>query len=134
MDRSTIMQEAYVAETRLRMDFASIVGPDSLADSAGGAILIIPAMRSGTLPVVQATQGQQALTQLRSDQLVIFYDSQHGGLIRDTGSGMQLKSLTPHRSQIPPSQTLDGPCATDQRRVGLGAGLGGGPPGDPAGG
>jgi len=93
IDRSTIMQEAYVAEARLRSDFASMVGPSSLADSAAGAILIIPAMRTGTLPV-PGKQGEQMLTQLRSDQLVIFYDAQHGGLIRDAGGGMPLKSLT----------------------------------------
>lgn len=94
LERSEMFQAAYQAETRLRQDMGSLIGPKKTANEAAGALLIIPAMRAGTLPKPGNSGLQQTLTKLRSDQLVIFYDAKHGGLIRDTGTGETLRSLT----------------------------------------
>ncbi len=102
ISRSTLIQEVYVAETRLRMDFASMLGPLKTADSPAGAIIIIPALRNGSMP----TPGNPAgvpVTQLRSDQIVFFYDAKRGGLIRDAGTGFEQKSLT--RTGVKSTQT-----------------------------
>ncbi len=102
ISRSTVIQEVYVAETRLRMDFASMLGPLRTADSPGGAILVIPGLRNGLMPKPGNPAGVP-VTKLRSDQIVFFYDAKHGGLIRDSGTGLEQKSLT--RTGVKSTQT-----------------------------
>lgn len=94
LERSTVYQTALQAETRLRMDMKLTTGPLRTADREAGAIVVIPGMRQGTLPVI-GQKTEQAVTQLRSDQLVMFYDAKNGGLIRGaSGTGPKIKSLT----------------------------------------
>lgn len=91
IQRSTLVQQALSAETRLRNDFADMIGPNRALNAPAGAILVIPGLREGTLPV---PGGGATKFWLRSDQLVFFYDAQNGGLAPGTGNGQAMTSLT----------------------------------------
>lgn len=91
--RSAVLQQALAGESRLRNDFASIIGPNRLANAPAGAIVIVPALRQGTLPI-PGRGGAPLQAKFRSDQLMFFYDAQNGGAAQSPAGGAPVTSVT----------------------------------------
>ncbi len=69
LSTASVAATAAVMDSRLRMDVASLLGPNRAQDAKGGCLVIVPALRLGYIPLANGRMSKNKV-RLRCDQLV----------------------------------------------------------------
>lgn len=117
LGRAQVAVAARGMDARLRADFAGCIGPNATPGVAAGALLIIPGIREGYLPLPSGQMSPNKV-RLRSDQLVFMTKMDSSGSWLNNGT----PSATPWISLALPDRNVAGnQIASYEARIWYGA-------------